>query len=144
MEYPYGSISTSGISTNRETTVYNNTISNNIINNNTSYINIIQTNIDYNTVFVNSPDKELVDNIVDIMVDVLTHNYDVIKINRGEIKSEYLKQILLKINMNHIIYTINTINNYRGKITNIRSFILSVLYNSAQTLDLYYQNLINS
>ena len=144
VEYLHGGIPTDSFSTDWETHSYNNNISNNTINNNTLYINIIRTNIDYEPVFVNSPDKELVDNIVDIMIDVLINNYETIKINHGEIKSEYLKSILLKVNMNHIIYTINIINNYKGKINNIRSFILSVLYNSVQTLDSYYQNLINS
>lgn len=111
--------------------------------NNTLYINIIHTNIDYSPTFVNSSDKELVDNIVDIMVDVLVNNYETIKINNGEIQIEYLRKLLLKVNMNHILYTINIINNYPGKIFNIRNFILSVLYNSIQTLDTYYQNLVS-
>lgn len=149
VEYPlvdslHSSISTSSIPTKRETHLYNNNISNNIINNNTLYINIIQTNIDYNQVFINSLDKELVDNIVDIMVDMLVNDYDSIKINNGEIKCEYLKAILLKVNMNHILYTVNTINNYKGKINNMKNFIISVLYNSVLTLDSYYQNLVNN
>lgn len=121
-----------------ETNSYNNNLSNNIL-----YINTIRTNIDYDPAFVSSPDKELVDNIVDIMVDVLVNNYECIKINHGEVKSEHLREILLRVNMNHILYTINIINSYKGKINNMRNFILSVLYNSVLTLDSYYQNLIN-
>lgn len=144
VEYPNSSISTSSIPTERKIHLYNNNINNNTVSNNIIYINTIRTNIDYSPVFVNSPDRELVDNIVDIMVDLLINNYDTIKINHGEVKSEYLKSILLKVNMNHILYTINTINNYKGKINNMRNFILSVLYNSVLTLDSYYQNLINT
>lgn len=136
-------LSTSSVSTRQETNLYNNTLTSNIINNNTIY-NTILTNIDYIPVFVNSPDKELVDNIVDIMIDVLTNNYESIKINNGEIRIENFRTLLMKVNMNHIIYTVNTINNYKCKINNMRNFILSVLYNSVQTLDSYYQNLINS
>ena len=143
VDFLNNSIYTSGISTKKKTHSYNNTLSNNTINNNTLYINIIQTNIDYKTVFVNSSDKELVDNIIDIMVDVFINDYKSIKINNGEVQSEYLKSILLKVNMNHILYTVNTINNYQGKINNMRSFILSVLYNSVLTLDSYYQNLVS-
>lgn len=143
VEFLNDSITTSGVSTNKKTHSYNNTINNNTINNNTLYINIIQTNIDYKTVFVDSNDKELVDNIIDIMVDVLINNYETIKINNGEIQSVYVKSMLLKVNMNHILYTIKTINDYQGKINNMRNFILSVLYNSVQTLDSYYQNLVS-
>ena len=125
-----------------KTHLYNKSLNNNNISNNTLYTNIIQTNIDYNPVFVSSPDKELVDNIVNIMVDILVNNYEYIKINHGEVKGEYLKSMLLKVNMNHIVYVVNVVNNYKDKITNMRNFILSVLYNSALTLDSYYQNLI--
>lgn len=142
VEFPNNSITTSGISTKKKTHSYNNTINNNTISNNTLYINIIQTNIDYDPVFVGSPDKELVDNIINVMVDILINNYDSININNGEVKCEYLKAVLLKVNMNHILYTVNTINNYKSKINNMRNFILSVLYNSVLTLDSYYQNLI--
>lgn len=141
---PNGGISTSGFPTMRKTTMYNNNINNNNINNNILYINTIRTNIDYDPTFVSSPDKELVDNIVDVMVDVLVNNYESVKINHGEIKSEYLRETLLKVNMNHILYTVNTINKYKGKINNMRNFILSVLYNSVLTLDSYYNNLINN
>lgn len=134
----------SGISTNRKTHLYNKSLNNNTISNNTLYTNIIHTNIDYNPVFVGSQDKELVDNIVDIMVDILVNNYEYIKINHGEVKGEYLKSMLLKINMNHIIYVINVVNNYKDKITNMRNFILSVLYNSVLTLDVHYHNLVNT
>lgn len=126
-----------------ETHSYNKTLSNNTINNNTLYTNIIHTNIDYEPVFVSSPDKELVDNIVDIMVDIFVNNYECIKINNGEINSEHLKIILLKVDMNHITYTIDVINSYPTKITNMRNFILSVLYNSVLTLDTHYQNLVS-
>lgn len=132
----------SGIPTNRKTHLYNKSLNNNNISNNTLYTNIIHTNIDYNPVFVGSQDKELVDNIVDVMVDILVNNYEYIKINNGEVKGEHLKSMLLKVNMNHIVYVVNVVNNYKDKITNMRNFILSVLYNSVLTLDSYYQNLI--
>lgn len=139
VETPPVDDSLDGLSTRGELSPYNNTLSNN-----TLFINIIHTNIDYDPVFVNSNDKELVDNIVDIMVDVLCNNYENIKINGGEVKAEILRSILLKVDMNHILYTINVLSGFKDKINNMRNFILSVLYNSVLTLDSYYQNLINT
>jgi len=138
VEIPYGSLPTRW-----ESHSYNKDLGNNTIHNNTLYTNIIQTNIDYNPVFVGSSDKELVDNIVDVIVDIFVNNYECIKINNGEINCEHLKIILLKVNMNHITYTIDAINSYPTKITNMRNFILSVLYNSVLTLDTHYQNLVS-
>lgn len=137
VEKPLVDNSTDGLSTSGELSPYSNTLKNN-----TLFINIIHTNIDYDPVFVSSNDKDLVDNIVDIMVDVLINNYESIKINNGEINNKVLQATLLKVNMNHMLYTINAIKGYNNKINNMRSFVLSVLYNSVLTLDLYYSNLV--
>lgn len=139
VENPHVAYLPDGLSTMWKTTSYNNSLSNN-----TLIINTIHTNIDYDPVFINSPDKDSVDNIINVMVDVLVNNYKTIKINNGEIGIESIRSAFLKVNMSHITYTINAINNHRDKIINMRSFILSVLYNSVLTLDLYYQNLINA
>ena len=115
---------------------------NNILNNNL-YINIIRTNIDYDPVFVDSFDKKLVDNIVDIMDEVLSSNVDVIKINGMDMASNKIKSMFLKVNMNHIYYILNVIKNYNKKITNLKGFIITTIYNSILTLDSYYSNLVN-
>ena len=139
VENPHVEIPQDGLSTSAKPPLYNNTLLNN-----TLCINTIHTNIDYDPVFVSSDNKELVDNIVDIMVDILCNDYESIKINGGEVKIEVVRSVLLKVNMNHINYTVNIIKEYNDKISNIRSFILSVLYNSVLTLDSYYHNLINT
>lgn len=133
VEEPYDSFSTS-----LELPLYNN----NILNNNL-YINIIRTNIDYNPVFVNSLDKNIVDNIVDIMDEVLSSNVTFIKINGIDVPSTKLKSIFLKVNMNHIYYILNVIKSYDKKINNLKGFIITTIYNSVLTLDSYYSNLIN-
>jgi len=128
-----------GLPTSLEPPLYNN----NVLNNNI-YINIIRTNIDYDPVFVDSSDKNLVDNIVDIMDDVLSSNIEFIKINGVAIPSAKLKTMFLKVNMNHINYILNVIKNYNKKITNVKGFIIATIYNSVLTLDSYYSNLINA
>jgi hypothetical protein len=94
-------------------------------------------------VFVDSFDKKLVDNIVDIMDEVLSSNVESIKINGIDIPSIKLKSIFLKVNMNHIYYIINVIKSYNKKITNLKGFIITTIYNSVLTLDSYYSNLVN-
>ena len=133
VEEPHDSSTTS-----LEPPLYNN----NILNNNI-YINIIRTNIDYDPVFVNSLDKNLVDNIVDIMDEVLYSNIEFVKINGIDVPSAKLKSLFLKVNMNHIYYILNVIKNYDKKITNLKGFIITTIYNSVLTLDTYYSNLIN-
>ena len=125
-------------STRPEPPPYNN----NVLNNNL-YINTIRTNIDYDPVFVNSFDKNLVDNIVDIMDEVLSSNVEFVKINGIDVATSKLKSMFLKVNMNHIYYIINVIKSYTKKITNLKGFIITTIYNSVLTLDSYYSNLLN-
>lgn len=133
VENPHSSLSTS-----LERPIYNNKVPNNNI-----YINIIRTNIDYEQLFVNSPDREIVDNIVDIMDEVLSGEFNVMKINGVNISSVKLKSTFIRVDMNHIYYAINTIKNYDKKIINLKKFIISTIYNSVLTLDSYYTNLVN-
>jgi hypothetical protein len=117
---------------------YNNDIiKNNILK------NIILTNIDYNTVFVNSLDKEIVDNIVNIVEEVLCNDTESIKINKINISMSKIKSMFLQVNMNHINYVLDVIKSYDKPIGNIKSFVIATLYNSVLTLDLHYSNLIN-
>lgn len=139
MDSPHAVELHDGLSTSLEQPQYNN----HVLNNNL-YINIIRTNIDYDPVFVNSFDKQLVDNIVDIMDDVLSSCSEFIKINGIDIPSTKLKSMFLKVNMNHINYTINVIKSYNKKISNLKGFIIATIYNSVLTLESYYSNLTNA
>lgn len=130
------------LTTCRKPPTYNNNIQNNNILNNNLYINIIQTNIDYDPVFINSSDKQLVDNILDVMNEVLCSNTEYISINGKSISASVVRSIFMKVDVNHIQYVISVLNQYDKKITNMKGFIISTLYNSVVTLDAYYTNLI--
>lgn len=114
------------------------------IDNNTLYINTIHTNIDYDPVFVGSDNKNLVDNIVDIMNEVLCSCSEYIFINGNKIQSSIVKSVFMKVKMFHIQYVINVVNSYEKKISNMKGFIVSTLYNSVLTLDAYYTNLVHT
>lgn len=128
-----------GLSTCSKPYMYNN----NVLNN-TLYINIIHSNIDYDTVFINSNNKDIVDNIVDIMNEVLCAKTEYIPINGNNIPINVVRSTFLKVNMNHIQYIINVLNQYHKKINNIKGFIITTLYNSVITLDTYYTNLVQT
>lgn len=128
-----------GLSTSTEPPLYNNTLLNN-----TLCINIIHTNIDYDPVFINSDNKYIVDNIVDIMNEVLCNKAEYISINGNDIPINVVRSVFLKVNMNHIQYVLNILSKYHKKISNIKGFIITTLYNSVLTLDTYYTNLVQT
>lgn len=127
-----------GISTSGKPPSYNNTL-----HNNTLYINTIHTNINYDPIFIDSIDRKLVDNIVDIMNEVLCSNVEYINISGNNISLDLVKAIFLKVDMSHIQYVINVINNYNKRIGNMKKFIITTLYNSVFTLDAYYTNQVH-
>lgn len=137
VEFPHVANLGNGDSTSGEPPSYNKTLCNNNI-----YINIIHTNINYDPIFINSDYKKLVDNIVDIMNEVLCSDIDYILINGDNIPSDLVKSAFLKVNISHIQYVINVVNNYDKKINNMKGFIITTLYNSVLTLDAYYTNLV--
>lgn len=137
VKFPHVANLGNGDSTSGEPPSYNKTLCNNNI-----YINIIHTNINYDPIFINSDYKKLVDNIVDIMNEVLCSDIDYILINGDNIPSDLVKSAFLKVNISHIQYVINVVNNYDKKINNMKGFIITTLYNSVLTLDAYYTNLV--
>lgn len=138
-EFPLVANLGDGNSTSGKPPSYNNTLCNNNI-----YINTIHTNINYNPIFVNSIDRKLVDNIVDIMNEVLCNNTEYIVINGNNVSLNLVKSTFLKVGSSHIQYVVNVINNYNNKISNMKNFIITTLYNSVLTLDAYYTNLVMS
>ncbi len=138
-DFPHVAFPPDGSSTSGKSPMYNNTIYNNNL-----YINTIHTNINYDPVFINSNDKEMVDNIVDIMIDVLCSDINNILINGNNTPIDIVKSIFLKVNMFHIQYVINVINQYDKKIINIKNFIISTLYNTVITLEAHYTNAVNT
>lgn len=139
VEFPHVANLGVGNSTCGKPPSYNNTLCNNNI-----YINTIHTNINYNPIFVNSIDRKLVDNIVDIMNEVLCNNTEYIVINGSNVPLNLVKSTFLKVGSSHIQYVVNVINNYNNKISNMKNFIITTLYNSVLTLDAYYTNLVMS
>lgn len=146
VEKPYVENLYSGKARYGKPPLYNNTLNNNTLNNNTILTNIltnIQTNIDYFTVFVGSEYKEEVDNIINIIVSVVCLDTGSIKINGSDIPIEVVKGVFEKIRVFHVQYVLDVLHTNKEKIKNMRNFILSTLYNSVSTLELYYTNLVN-
>ena len=64
-------------------------------------------------------------------------------INRDEVPREVVKSRLLKLDSEHINYVIECLQKNTTKVKNIRSYLLTALYNSYETLDHYYRSEVN-
>ena len=106
----------------------------------------IQKNIEYRFLAENKSTRyyiQLINNMVDIMVSVITSHKKTIRIGGEEIPQQMVKERLLKLNSRHIEYVLECLNKTKNKIHNIRAYYLSTLYNATETMDAYYQAEVN-
>ena len=107
-----------------------------------SYRQMICENIDFD-LLVSIYSKESVCGVVDIMLEAVCHTGDFLQINGNAVPQTVVKSQLLKLNHMHIGYVLECLNNNTTKVKNIRSYILTALYNSLSTLEHYYVAEVN-
>lgn len=108
------------------------------------YEKLIKKNIDYkNLKNMHYIDNKIVDEIIKIMTDTVCTQKTTVRINGENIPSEIVKSRFLKITNEHIEYICDCLNKNTTQITNIRAYLLTVLYNSTATIDNYYKSTVN-
>lgn len=123
---------------------YNNTIQNNTIHNNTISNHIISISdvkdmIGYDAFSLTN--INLVDEVVLLITDILNiPDGRTIWIAKEPIQSEIVKARFLQLNKFHIDYVLECMNSNANKIANIKSYLLTALYNAPTTMNNYYLN----
>lgn len=102
----------------------------------------IKENIEYDILIQKYPDIDIA-GMVEIMLDAICSNREYLDINRDKVHKEIVKSRLLKLDSGHIDYVIECMQKNTTKIGNIRSYLLTTLYNSYTTLDHYYRAEVN-
>lgn len=151
----------SGISENESQEVRNSKSNNNDINNYTDfsynnpiisydavvmdeiterekYREFIAQNIEYEIV-VKNYSQDLADGILETMLDVVCNRKDYLIVSGSEIPQTVVKNRFLKLNYGHIEYVLDCLYKNTTKIYNIKSYMLTALYNSFTTIDCYYR-----
>lgn len=106
-----------------------------------AYEELIKRNIEYDILKTRYGigDREILDEIVAIMAETVAFNHNYIKINGNDMPAEIVKSRFLKIDSQDIEYIISTFSKNTSKIYNIRSYLLSTIYNAKNTINSYYQ-----
>ncbi|HFH9723383.1 TPA: replication initiator protein A [Streptococcus pyogenes] len=98
---------------------------------------IIKQNISYfDFMDRDSPTRENIDFIVEIMVDAVESKRD-LKINQTCISYEKIKEKFLSIKKEHIEYILSVLRENTSKITHFRAYLLSIIYNAPINI-IYY------
>lgn len=108
------------------------------------YAELIRENLDYDILSQDPKfDKDRVQEIMNIMLDVVCSTAPTIRINGENMPQEVVKSRFLKLNSSHIEYVIDVMNKNPSDIRNIRAYLLTALYNASLTIDNYYSALVN-
>ena len=106
-----------------------------------NYLELIRENIEYDC--FEKREQEKVDELVEIMLDVVCSSKKSIWVNSEEMPKEAVKSRFLKLNHGHIEYVLLALKKNTSNICNIRSYLITTLYNAPSTMDNYFTALVN-
>ena len=107
-----------------------------------TYRQIIKENIEYDCL-VGQYGVERMDEVVELMLEAVLSQRPYIRIAGDDYPREVVKSRLLKVSSSHIEYVFNCLDSNTTKVYNIKSYLLTALYNAPATMDSYYRAEVN-
>ena len=98
---------------------------------------LIEQRIDYDAL-VEKYDYQRVNEIVEIMVDTVISDDPICRIGKSEISRDRVRERFHLLEYRHIEYVFTCLDETASKISNIRSYLITALYNAPTTIDHYY------
>lgn len=106
-----------------------------------NYLELIRENIEYDC--FDKREQEKVDELVEIMLDVVCSSKKSIWVNSEEMPKEAVKSRFLKLTHEHIEYVLLALKKNTSDVRNIRSYLITTLYNALSTMGNYFTALVN-
>lgn len=107
------------------------------------YREIIMDNIEYSHLVQNTRlDRELLDEIVDLLVETVCSARKTIRVAGDDYPAELVKAKLMKLNSSHIEFVFDCISKNTTEIRNIKKYLLAALFNAPSTISGYYTALV--
>lgn len=102
---------------------------------------IIKQNISYDILMTDKRiDRNNLKEILSIMVDVFNQQSGTVKVNSTPYDIELVKERFLEINQFHIEYVLESLKDFKIEIRNIRSYLITSIYNAPMTMEFNYSN----
>ena len=106
------------------------------------YRDIIKDNIEYDALCTQY-DPERVTEILELIHETVCSSRKTIRIGGEDFPAEIVKSRFMKLGQFHVEYVFDCINKNTTKIYNIRSYLLTTLYNAPTTMGHYYTAEVN-
>lgn len=104
----------------------------------------IKDNINYDGLLQCHPTEKLdINELVELMVETIAVKQPVIRINKCDFPYEVVRSRLEKIDFHTMEYVLECLRNNTTKVRNIRSYMLTTLYNAPVTCSNYYKAEVN-
>ncbi len=106
-----------------------------------AYMALIRDNLEYehHMKYDRHGDREMYEEIYETICDVVCVKRKAVRINGEEYPYELVKSRFLKLNSSHVGYVMDCMRETVTKITNIRAYLITALYNAPSTMSHYYQ-----
>lgn len=87
-------------------------------------------------------EKGLYEELYEVICEIMCVKRRTVKVNGEDYPYELVKSKFLKLNSSHLEYVIGCMKETTTKITNIRAYMVTALYNAPNTMNHYYQQLV--
>lgn len=83
---------------------------------------------------------ETLDSLILLGADILASHKPTTRIGGQELPTQQVQQRLLSLDFTHIDYVLECFQKHSGPVRNVRSYLLTALYNAPATIDAYVEN----
>ena len=106
-----------------------------------AYMAAIRENLEYDhhMRYDQCKDRELFEEIYETICDIVCVKRNMIRINGEDYPYELVRSRFLKLNSSHAGYVMDCMRDTTTKITNIRAYLVTALYNAPSSMNHYYQ-----
>ena len=103
------------------------------------YRDIIKENISYEYLLEDMPHhKDRLDEVLELIVENICSTKKYIRVAGADYPAEVVRSRLMKLDMEHIRFVFDCLNENTTKIRNIKQYLLTTLYNAPTTIGNYY------
>lgn len=104
----------------------------------------IKSNMEYETLIIDhSMEKREIDELVELIVETIAVKQEYIRINKQDFPYAVVRSRFEKIHFDTMEYVLECMRNNTTKVRNIRSYMLTTLYNAPATCNNYYKAEVN-
>lgn len=110
-----------------------------------SCMELIRENIEYehHMKYDGYGDRELYDELYQVICEVVCVKHESVRIGGESYPYELVRAKFLKLNSSHLQYVMRSMRETTAKITNMKAYMITALYNAPSTMNHYYQQEVN-